>query len=590
MESPKEAYKAHLARALTAIAREADPAAAEILPDALVAENPPKPELGDVGYPMFGFAKLLRKAPQAIAQAAAARLAADPEAMRVGSPAAEGPYLNLRVSRAGFMAGVLEAVERAGEGYGAVASLAGKKIMLEFSSPNANKPLHLGHLRNDALGESVARILAACGAEVLKINLVNDRGIHICKSMLAYMRSGAGGSPESAGMKGDKYVGMWYVEYARLAKEDPSVEEAARELLRKWEANDPETRALWKKMNEWVFSGIQATYARTDVSFDKYYRESETFVRGREEILQGLAKGVFYKAEDGAVMVDCESIGLDKKVLLRSDGTSIYITQDVGTALQRHDDWPFDWLVYVVASEQQYHFKVLFHILGLLGYEWARDLHHLSYGMVNLPEGRMKSREGTVVDADDLIDELAALAKEEIAAKGREEEVGDPAAIAERIALGALHYYLLQATPTKDMVFNPKESLSFNGDTGPYLQYMGARICSMLRKFDADPAHPARKGKVDPTLLSSDTEWELAKQLSLYPGVVEEAGKELSPAVVAAYLYELAKAFSRFYRDNQVLGADNPDLAATRLALSRAVLLVLRKGLNLILIPFLETM
>jgi arginyl-tRNA synthetase len=467
--------------------------------------------------------------------------------------------------------------------------------MVEFSSPNTNKPLHLGHLRNDVLGESISRILKACGAKVRKVCIINDRGIHICKSMLAYKELGGGRTPESEGLKSDHFVGNWYVAYNTMAQGDADAEGRAQELLRKWEAGDPETVELWKRMNGWAIAGMKATYERTGISFDQYYFESQTYLKGKEEILKGLERGIFYTAEDGAVMVDLEAERLDKKVLLRSDGTSIYITQDIGLAVYRHRDWPFDELIYVVGSEQQYHFKVLFAILEKLGFTWAKNLYHLSYGMVNLPEGKMKSREGTVVDADDLIDSLRDMAIGEIREKEREDAVGDPSAVAEKVALGALHYYLLSASPSKDMLFNPKESLSFNGNTGPYLQYMGARISALLRRDREASGGGEASGTPKPGgerggLLVSDPEWELLKVLAAYNGVLEAAGSNRDPSLVGTYLYDLSKAFSRFYHDCPVLNAESPGLVSDRLALSRAVLRVLKDAMELICIPFLEAM
>jgi arginyl-tRNA synthetase len=372
----------------------------------------------------------------------------------------------------------------------------------------------------------------------------------------------------------------------------------AQELLRKWEAGESETTALWKKMNGWTIDGMKATYERTGISFDQYYFESETYLKGREEILKGLEKGIFYRADDGAVMVDLEAEKLDKKVLLRSDGTSIYITQDIGLAIYRNRDWPFDRLIYVVGSEQQYHFRALFTILEKLGFPWAKNLYHLSYGMVNLPEGKMKSREGTVVDADDLLDDLRDMALEEIRGKDREEAVGDAAETAEKIALGALHYFLLSVSPSKDMQFNPRESLSFTGNTGPYLQYMGARISSMLRKAGEVPGGTAVAGTGAGTsesadaarTLTGDVEWELLKTVAAYDDAVALAAENIDPSVVAAYLYDLSKAFSRFYHDCPILQAESPELVSARLALSKAVLRVLKDALRLINIPFLETM
>ncbi|MDR0316013.1 MAG: arginine--tRNA ligase [Treponema sp.] len=595
-------WKIRIAAALNDLIHEAGIEGA-VNPAQIIAEIPPSPEMGDIGFPMFSFAKTLRKGPPQIAQMVCARFAAD--GVDAGFFEAAGPYVNIRLDRAVVAKAVL--AEALSDGFGRTGTLAGKKIMVEFSSPNTNKPLHLGHLRNDVLGESVSRILAACGAELRKVCIINDRGIHICKSMLAYKEHGQAKTPESEKIKSDHFVGNWYVCFnTELKKETEELiqskglkkEEAeaqaplmakAQELLRKWEAGDPETVELWKLMNSWTVQGMKKTYERTGVSFDQYYFESDTYLLGKDEVLKGLEQGLFYREPEGAIAVDLSAEKLDKKILLRSDGTSIYITQDFGTAINRHRDWPFDQMIYVVGSEQQYHFKVLFVLLDKLGYSWAANLYHLSYGMVNLPEGKMKSREGTVVDADDLIDSLRDMALAEIREKEREEEVGNPAEVAEKIALGALHYYLLQVSPAKDMLFDPKESLSFNGNTGPYLQYMGARISSMLRKAAQD------SGKIENatagfSLLTSDPEWELLKALAAYPAAISEAAASLDPSRLAAYLYDLSKCFSRFYHDCPILSAETPDLSAARLALSQAVLRVLRDALHLICIPFLEVM
>jgi len=584
VKSVREAWKTAVAAAVADVLREKG--ADSALSAAVSAESPPDAAMGDIGFPMFPFSKALRMGPPQIAAAVAARLASIP--VPAGTAKAVGPYLNVFLDRTSIAASALEAGS-AGPAYGRSSSLSGAKIMVEFSSPNTNKPLHLGHLRNDALGESSSRILRANGAEVMKINLVNDRGVHICKSMLSYMVYGGGRSPEDEGKKSDHFVGDYYVKFNDLKKEDPQAEEKAQELLVKWEAGDPETIALWKKMNEWAVGGIRRTYERTGITFDKYYYESQIYLTGKEEVQKGLASGAFFRAEDGSVRIDLSPIGLEEKVLLRKDGTSIYMTQDIGLAIHRHEDWPFDRLVYVVANEQQYHFKVLFHILERLGYEWAKNLYHLSYGLVNLPEGRMKTREGTVVDADALLDSLRELALEEIQAKGREDAVEDPAGTAEKIALGAVHYYLAQATPSKDMIFNPKESLSFNGNTGPYIQYMGARISSMLRKRDKGEGK-AGSGSVRPELLKAESEWELVRLVATYPEAVQQAGAEYNPALVAAHVYAVASAFSKFYHDEPILTCEDADTAATRLALSEAVLTVLKNGLDLLCIPFLEAM
>ncbi|MGA2545103.1 MAG: arginine--tRNA ligase [Rectinemataceae bacterium] len=583
----KAAWKRTIARALAAYAAEKGVQATMPGADAVVLERPPKAELGDFGFPMFPYAKLLRAAPAQVAQALASIIARDPEASTLGTAAAEGPYLNVRLARASITADLLKEADSPSWGRGA--ALKGKKVMVEFSSPNTNKPLHLGHLRNDVLGESLSRILTAAGAEVRKINHINDRGVHICKSMLAYQAYGEGRTPVDEGLKGDHFVGKYYVLFNKLKEEDPKAEEKAQELLVRWEAGDPEVRILWQKMKNWVIEGIKVTYARTNVSFDLYDFESETYELGVDKVLSGLAKGVFYKEADGSVWADFEDINLDKKVFLRKDGTSLYITQDIGTAIARHQDWPYDRLIYVVGSEQQYHFKILFETLRRLGYAWASDLHHLAYGMVNLPSGRMKTREGTVVDADDLMDELASLAAGEIEAKGREEAVGNLGAVAEKIAIGALHYYLLQTGPLKDMLYDPEQSLSFTGDTGPYIQYMGARASSILRKHMAGEGNAVR-GRARPERLGSDADWELVMQVAAFPEAVDAAASSMEPSIMAGYLHDLAAAFSSWYRDNPVLTNPDAELAASRLELVKAVKRSFEAASNLICVPFLEAM
>jgi arginyl-tRNA synthetase len=556
----------------------------------VIAETPPKPEMGDLAFPMFGYAKSLRMAPPLLSKQlvqALAPFSAEAEIFALG------PYVNLRYSRSGLTASVVDQVLREGGRWGKTRALAGARVMIEFSSPNTNKPLHIGHLRNNALGEATSRILRANGAEVDKVNLINDRGVHICKSMLAYRLFGEGKTPESEGIKSDRFVGDHYVKFSRWAETEPTAEAQAQELLLAWEAGDPEVRELWKTMNAWAIAGVGQTYARQGITFDRLYKESETYLLGKGEVLKGLASGVFRKREDGAVVVDlpwkdrAEDEANAVKVMLRPDGTSIYITQDLGTAVARHADWPFNQLVYVVANEQDFHFRVLFYVLKALGYEWSKDLFHLSYGMVKLPDGsRIKSRSGTTADADDILDDLRDGALEEIRSKGREDQVDDAEKTAELIGLGALHYFLLQATPAKDMIFDPKETLSFNGNTGPYLQYMGARISSMLAK--ADQAEGGASW--DPELLSSQDEWELVKLLGRFPDAVEEAGRTKDPSVVAGFTYELAKTYSKFYHDSPVLTAEDPRLAAGRLRLSRAVLQVLMNAFQLLNIPFLRSM
>ena len=587
MDDIRTIWKEHIAHALTELLPEgAEPVTIEHI----TMEVPPDPQLGDLGFPLFTFAKLLRLAPAKIAAELQPRLAAIPQLQGKGEVKAVGPYINVFLPKGDIAAHILETIFNQNDDYGKTSSLAGKKIMVEFSSPNTNKPLHLGHLRNDAIGESLSRILTFSGAEVYKTNIINDRGVHICKSMLAYRLFGNGIDPVKEGIKPDKYVGDMYVRFHKYSKEHPEAEEEAQALLRKWEAGDPETLELWTLMNGWALQGIQQTYKRTGVSFDKLFFESQVYRKGRAEILEGLERGVFYKDEDNSVWIDLAPIGLDKKVLLRGDGTALYITQDIGLAITRHGEWPFDKLIYVVGNEQIYHFKVLFYVLKQLGYEWYTGLHHLAYGMVNLPEGKMKSREGTVVDADDLITDLKNGALGEIAAKGREEAVGNPEEVAEKVALGALHYFLLQVDSAKDMLFNTKESLSFNGNTGPYIQYMGARISSILRKADTDEGKQAKTGTVKPELLNSAAEWELLKKLEEFPAHIDKAAAQYTPAVISGYLYDVCKLFSKFYHDCPILAAENPDVAATRLALARAVQIVLKNATQLILVPFLEVM
>jgi arginyl-tRNA synthetase len=554
----------------------------------LTVQKPPKPELGDVAFPMFAYAKSFRMAPNKLAEILRDRLSAKSD-LPIGELLVAGPYLNVRVDIAALATEVHQSVNREGDAYGCGDIFAGKKIMVEFSCPNTNKPLHLGHLRNDAIGESISAILKANGADVLKVNLINNRGVHICKSMLAYQKFGNGETPESAGIKGDHLVGKYYVKFAQWEKEDPGVTAMAQDMLKKWEEGDPEVLSLWTLMNGWTLDGVAETYKNTGISFDKYYYESNTYMLGKDTVLQGVRKGVFYKEDDGSVWIDLAEINLDKKVLLRKDGTSLYLTQDIGTAISRHGDWPFDSLIYVVASEQTYHFKVLFHVLEKLGYPWASDLHHLAYGMVNLPEGKMKSREGTVVDADDLFEQLTLLAMSEIKEKERENAVGDVRATSEAIALGALNYFLLQVNPMKDMVFNPSESISFSGNTGPYLQYMGARIHSMIRKF-SEVAKDYEGIAFDGSLLSLQEERELVKLIAGFGEVVQEAGRDLNPSAIAAYLYELSRLFSKYYHDHPILKAPSAPLVRARVSLVSMVLQVLRNAYALVGIPFLESM
>lgn len=566
----------------------------------LAIGQPPKADMGDVAFPMFPYAKLARKSPAAVASDISERLAGQhPE----GEMVPTGPYLNVRFDIPSLSDAIIDKALAEGDEYGRNDSGKGRKVMIEFSCPNTNKPLHLGHMRNDSLGEAVSELIKATGADVMKVNLINNRGVHICKSMLAYKIFGNGETPESTGEKGDHFVGRYYVRFAQWEKEveeavkanpdivnDPSFmdpDSAAQDMLRAWEAGDEEVRKLWEKMNKWTLDGLFESYSSMGISFDKLYYESDTYKLGRGEVMRGLDLGVFKREDDGSVQVDLAPIGLDKKVLLRRDGTTLYITQDIGTAVKRHEDWPFDSLIYVVATEQNYHFKVLFYILSLLGYKWADELHHLAYGMVNLPEGKMKSREGTVVDADDLLAELSKLARNEIIEKGRENEVGDVDETGRKIALGALNYYLLQVQPQRDMIFNPKESISFSGNTGPYLQYTAARISSILRKADEESFEGIESsGK----LLVNDDEKALVKAIEAFPDAVSRAADSYDPSIIATALYDAAKTFSHYYHDNQILKAETKELSLSRIRLVKALLCVMKNGFRLLGIPYLESM
>lgn len=616
MADQKEICRAIVTAALNIFKTDRNIDAPDVQETDLRIENPPKPEMGDIGAPMFMFAKSFRMAPPAIAQGTAQiiidaarenRELGGQNPAALGEFAAVGPYVNVKLNKANAAADILKQISAQGEGYGSFGTdgkkyLEGRRVMVEYSSPNTNKPLHLGHMRNDALGESVSRILKKAGAEVFRVNIINNRGVHICKSMLAYklFHEAKGDTPQSLGIKGDHFVGQCYVEFDKYAKEHPEAVTQAEEMLVEWEKENDgdDLHKLWKMMNGWTIDGIKQTYDRTGVGFEKLYFESDTYLKGREEILKGLEKGIFFKAPDGSVRIDVtDVVGKGKdgedhtKVLLRKDGTSVYITQDIGTAIFRHNDWAFNQMVYVVASEQSYHFKILFHILKKLGYDWADKLYHLSYGLVNLPSGRMKSREGTVVDADDLIDSLHAQALKAINERGRDEAVGNPDDVAEKVALAALHYYLLQITPVKDMLYNPEESLSFNGNTGPYLQYMGARISSILRKASEKGLEPS-SDENDLALLTHESEWALIKELGKFPSVVAKAADDLDPSQVALYLYDVCKSFSAFYRDCPILSLDeqNKTLARARLELCRCTLLVLKDAMSLVLVPFLDRM
>lgn len=480
----------------------------------------------------------------------------------------------------------------------------GKKLMVEYSSPNTNKPLHLGHIRNNLLGYSVSEILKAYGYDIIKANLVNDRGIHICKSMLAWQKFGNGETPESTGMKGDHLVGKYYVvfdkEYKKeidaLKAQGLSEEEAkknaplmleAQEMLRKWEAGDEEVISLWKTMNNWVYEGFETTYKQLGVDFDKYYYESNTYLLGKDIIQEGLDKGVFFKKEDNSVWIDLSDEGLDQKLVLRGDGTSVYITQDLGTAQLKFDEFGMDESIYVVGNEQDYHFKVLFSILKKLGRPWADGLFHLSYGMVDLPSGKMKSREGTVVDADDLMAEMIETAKTRTEELGKTEDFTEEekAELYHTIGMGALKYFLLKVDPKKRLLFDPNESVDFQGHTGPFIQYTHARIKSVLRKA----GYVENETKVNPGRLSS-YELDLIKALSEYPSIVEASAKEFSPAQLANYAYEVAKLYNKFYHEESILKAEDEDVKAFRLTLSASAARIIAESMRLLGIKVPERM
>ena len=472
------------------------------------------------------------------------------------------------------------------ESFGTLAST-GKKIMVEFSSPNTNKPLHLGHVRNNLLGSSVSDLLKAAGNEVIKTTLVNDRGVHICKSMYAWEQRFNGVTPESSGKKGDHLVGDCYVEYAKMEKEDPSVLGKVHEMLVKWEEGDPQVRALWEKMNSWVFDGFDKTYKSLGISFDRTYYEHDTYLLGKELVQKGLDMGVFVTDPDGSVWCDLTADGLDRKLLIRSDGTSVYITQDLGTAERRFSEYNLDSEVYVVGDEQNYHFQVLKLILARLGFEWAPRIFHLSYGMVELPEGKMKSREGTVVDADDLIEKMYEEARAASEESGKLEDMDEEQKdrLYHMIGLGALKYFILKVDPRKKMLFNPKESIDFNGNTGPFIQYTHARICSILRKATVEASIPDGDAS-----LPNAKEIRLIKILNDYPQKVSEAASQFSPAVIANYCYDLAKEFNQYYHETPVLKEEDQDVLRMRLMLIGTVARVLRTAMNVLGIELPERM
>ena len=574
--------------------------------DAQIQLQKTRPEFeGNITLVVFPFVKLARKAPAQVATEIGEKLKADGSGLVASFNAVQG-FLNLVIDDA-FWVKQLQAID-ADENYGRFKCPNGKcendqmLMMVEYSSPNTNKPLHLGHVRNNLLGFSIAQIQEANGWKVVKTNIVNDRGIHICKSMLAWLKFGNGETPESSGKKGDHLIGDYYVRFdkeykAQIAElmtkgldEETAKKEAplmleAQEMLRKWEANDPEVRALWAKMNEWVYAGFDETYKRMGVSFDKIYYESNTYLEGKSEVEKGLASGQFYRREDGSVWADLTKDGLDEKLLLRSDGTSVYMTQDIGTAKLRFQDDPIDKMVYVVGNEQEYHFKVLSILLDRLGFPFGKELVHFSYGMVELPNGKMKSREGTVVDADDLMDKMVEDAKA-ISRQHSEFSEAEANEIARKVGLGALKYFILKVDPRKNMLFNPAESIDFNGNTGPFIQYTYARIQSVLRKAGelGDLGLLGNLGSLD------SKELILIQRLCEYPSIVRTAGDEFSPAVICNYAYALACDFNSFYHDLSILNEPDTSKRAIRLLLAKNVAKVLCSAMNLLGIEMPERM
>lgn len=539
---------------------------------AITLEPSPSLEDGDFGFGCFPFSKLLKKNPNEIAKTIAENLALP---LYIEKIVQKGPYLNFVFKRDVFIDDVVSDIIKQDTSYGDSDWGREKKVLIEYSAPNTNKPQHLGHVRNNILGMTISTILQKAGATVTKMNLINDRGIHICKSMLAYKKWGNDATPEETDKKGDHFVGDYYVLFEQKAKEDKNLIDEAQDMLKKWEEGDTDTVDLWKKMNRWVYDGFMETYRRLGVEFDTFHYESDTYKLGKDIVLKALEERRCFKNDKEDIVIDLSDKKLDKKVLLRGDGTSIYITQDIGNAKLRFDEFDINSSIYVVASEQNYHFQVLFEILKRFGYEWADKCYHLSYGMVYLPEGKMKSREGTVVDADNLMDELKYLAENEI--QKREREIEDLDEISEYIGLAAIKYYILKVHPTKNINFNPEESISFEGDTGPYIQYTHARISSLLLKSEEiDKCEP------DFSKLGNDEEVEVVKYLLLFPKAVVTSAEKYNPSIVAAYLVELAKRFNKFYHDHSVLSAGNNGLVWGRIALSRAVSIVLKEGLRIL--------
>ncbi|WP_288609360.1 arginine--tRNA ligase [uncultured Prevotella sp.] len=567
---------------------------------------------GNLTLVVFPFLKISRKKPDETAREIGEYIKQNCEA--IADFNAVGGFLNLVIDKKAWLAllNEMNLNEKFGE---KPVTEASPLVMIEYSSPNTNKPLHLGHVRNNLLGWSLAQIMEANGNRVVKTNIVNDRGIHICKSMLAWLKFGNGETPETSGKKGDHLIGDYYVafdkhyraEVAELkakyvadgmdeeqaekkAKEESPLIKEAHEMLVKWEQNDPEVRALWKKMNDWVYAGFDETYKALGVGFDKIYYESNTYLVGKKKVEEGLAKGLFFRKDDNSVWADLTDEGLDQKLLLRSDGTSVYMTQDIGTAEMRFNDFPIDKMIYVVGNEQNYHFQVLSILLDRLGFKWGKELVHFSYGMVELPNGKMKSREGTVVDADDLIAAMVADAKQTSEELGKFKDMSEEERneIARIVGLGALKYFILKVDARKNMLFNPEESIDFNGNTGPFIQYTYARIRSILRKAQAEGINiPATLADTMPL---NEKEIELIQKLNEFGAAVEQAGKDYSPSGIANYCYELTKAFNQFYHDYSILGADTEEEKVVRLVLAQNVGKTLKNGMALLGIEVPERM
>lgn len=572
---------------------------------ASIAIQPTRKEFeGDFTLVVFPFVKMARQSPEQLGNVLGQAITSRME--EVESYNVIKGFLNLTLTGAFWLGFLQQAADH--NHYGVVDNESGEAVVVEYSSPNTNKPLHLGHIRNNLLGYSVAQILDAAGHKAIKVNLVNDRGIHICKSMLAWMKWGQGETPQSTGKKGDKLVGDYYVRFetelrkeAALLKEsqglddetarsDAPLMQEARELLRLWEARDPHTVEVWKNMNAWVYEGFDATYQRLGVSFEKIYYESDTYLLGKEIVMEGLEKGVLFRKDDGSVWADLTPEGLDEKLLLRADGTSVYMTQDIGTAQLRYEDYQATRMIYVVGNEQNYHFDVLKRVLHKLDKPYAEHLFHLSYGMVELPEGKMKSREGTVVDADDLMDEMYRTAKETTEALGKIDGFSDQEKeqLFHTIGLGALKYFILKVDPRKNMLFNPAESIDFNGNTGPFIQYTHARIRSIIRR--AQETGLAAAALQPANLVLQPKEKVLLQSLYAFPQVVQDAAREMSPAQIANYVYELAKAFNQFYHDHSVLNEPDRQVSVFRLHLSDLTARVIKTAMELLGIEVPEKM